>query len=192
MWFLHGFQRDFSILLSRNIHPSNPPLLSCVRRLELCSWCRRFWPPEKRHEEKTWLYREEQHRIKQRWPLRSKACVTSEPVGISLCCGAIEIQTVLGDGACLAVLHHQSYQKNEDDAVQNDEHLSCLFLLDSPLSPRVSHRFPFGSPSILFLVDGQLSALLFPSNSHEHLKGGGSRGGVRRHVCYREHREFHI
>lgn len=74
MWFLHGFQRDFSILLTLNILSSNPPLLSCVRRLELCSWCRRFWPPEKRHEEKTWRYRKKQHRIKQsRWPLRSKA-----------------------------------------------------------------------------------------------------------------------
>lgn len=94
--------------------------------------------------------------------------VTSERVGVSLCGGAGDLHTILGDGSCAGVLHHGSYGKNKNEG-QNDDLVPSLVLL---FAPTVSVHFPLVlalhsfSPSILLHTEG----LLFPPNSHHHLE----------------------
>lgn len=135
---------------------------------------------ETRVEEETWYYRTDKNRrhFKEgEETLMTFQChtgVTWEPSGISLCCDAIDLWTVLEDGLCSGDLHWGSQDKTEDENVGL---LSSLFLCVL-LSPMVSLRFHFYfglffpplPPSIPLHVEDLLSSLLSPSSPHHHLE----------------------
>lgn len=99
--------------------------------------------------------------------LMQEAVTISEPDGISLCCGAIDLWTALEDGSCSVVLHRGSWDDNEYEAEN----------VGLPLSPTVSLCFhvhlglpsrPF-SHSMLLHGDGLPSSPLVSSSSHHCL-----------------------